>query len=277
MVPPCSVHHPAGDGQAEPGAAAGGPLAPGEAFEDPVRARPAAMPGPSSRDLEHAARRRPTGAARRRPVPPGGLCRAALSSRFSHDLVQPVPVGRRSAVGRGRHRDRSDLAAGAGRRDLGLGHHLVEEAAEVERASGRSGATPASMRDRSSSSVDQAAEPLGLGQRGAQRRAGRARATPSTRFSSTACSAVIGVRSSCDTFAISSRRCWSAAARSAAIWLNACGQLADLVAGGGPYPVAVVAAGHRPGGGGHLAQRRGHAVRQDLRGEQGAARSRSAT
>jgi hypothetical protein len=40
-------------------------------------------------------------------------------------------------------------------------------------------------------------------------------------FSSSPRSAVIGVRSSCETLAISSRRCRSAAARSAAIWLNA--------------------------------------------------------
>jgi hypothetical protein len=51
--------------------------------------------------------------------------------------------------------------------------------------------------------------------------AGSGWATPSTMFSSTARSAVIGVRNSCETFAISSRRCWSAASRSAAIMLNA--------------------------------------------------------
>ncbi len=45
--------------------------------------------------------------------------------------------------------------------------------------------------------------------------------TPSTRFSSTACSAVIGVRSSCDTLATRSRRTRSVSASSAAIWLNA--------------------------------------------------------
>ena len=52
------------------------------------------------------------------------------------------------------------------------------------------------------------------------------------------------------------------------------GQLADLVARGGPYPAGVVAAGHRAGGGGHLAQRRGHAVGEHLGGDQRDARSR---
>ena len=42
------------------------------------------------------------------------------------------------------------------------------------------------------------------------------------------------------------------------------GELTDLVPGGGPYPPAVVAPGHRPGGRGHLPQRRRHAVRQHL-------------
>ena len=45
-------------------------------------------------------------------------------------------------------------------------------------------------------------------------------------------------------------------------------ELPDLVARRGAYPPGVVPAGHRPGGGGHLAQRRRHAVRQELRGDQ---------
>ncbi len=51
--------------------------------------------------------------------------------------------------------------------------------------------------------------------------AGSGLTTPSTTFSSTARSAAIGVRSSCETLATSSRRCRSAASRSAAMVLKA--------------------------------------------------------
>lgn len=51
--------------------------------------------------------------------------------------------------------------------------------------------------------------------------AGSGSVTPSTMFSSCACSAVTGVRSSCDTFATSSRRNASACCRSSDIVLNA--------------------------------------------------------
>ena len=51
--------------------------------------------------------------------------------------------------------------------------------------------------------------------------AGSAGSTPSTMFSITACMALMGVRSSWDTLAISSRRSVSTAASSAAMRLNA--------------------------------------------------------
>src|SRR5690606_5045754 len=46
------------------------------------------------------------------------------------------------------------------------------------------------------------------------------------------------------------------------------GEFTDLVPGSGAYPAGVVAPGHRPGGGGHLPQRGGHAVRQYLGNQQ---------
>ena len=80
--------------------------------------------------------------------------------------------------------------------------------------------------------------------------------TPSTRFSSIACRAPSGVRSSWETFATRSRRTRSASASSAAIRLNARAELADLVSrGGGDTPV-VVASRHRARRADHLAQRR---------------------
>ena len=51
--------------------------------------------------------------------------------------------------------------------------------------------------------------------------AGSASLTPSTMFSSCACSAVTGVRSSCETLATSSRRNVSDCSRSSAMVLNA--------------------------------------------------------
>ncbi len=83
-------------------------------------------------------------------------------------------------------------------------------------------------------------------------------------FSSWACSAVTGVRSSCETFATISRRSRSVEARSSAIVLNACGELPDLVAAGGPDALGVVAVRHRARGRRHLPQRRRHAAREDL-------------
>ena len=223
------------------------------------------MPGPSSltsststvvaapdRDEHRAARRRV----------PGGVV-----EQVEHDLLQPVPVADDRAVGR-RHRvSKDDVAAGARGDDLASATTSSTNGPPGTRSSS-SRCAPASIRDRSSSSVT--SRPSRSVWASAVRSvAGSGSATPSTMFSSTACSAVIGVRSSCDTLAISSRRCWSAAARSAAIWLNALGQLADLVARGGPDPPGVVAPGHRPGRRGHLAQRPGHAVREHLRGQQG--------
>ena len=69
---------------------------------------------------------------------------------------------------------------------------------------------------------DEPAEPFGLGERDLQASRASGSVTPSTRFSSWARSAATGVRSSCETLAISSRRSCVDRSRSSAIWLNAC-------------------------------------------------------
>ena len=88
--------------------------------------------------------------------------------------------------------------------------------------------------------------------------------TPSTRFSSRACSALMGVRSSWLTLATRSRRSRSLSASSAAMRLKARRQLADLVVGGDLDPPAVVALGHVAGGVGQLEHRSGEAPGQHL-------------
>ena len=260
--------HPAGDGQAQAGAAvAAAPRSP--RVKRSKTGRPLVGAGcrgrrrsPRSPRRRRSARARDQHRARRAGCA-GRRCRAG----------SPAPgaagSGRRAAARarRVRHGE-ADVAAGAGRGDLRLANGLAEEGRHVARRPvQRYGARvqPGQVEQLG----HQPAEPLGLARARCASVAGLGLRRPRRRCSPAApCSAVIGVRSSCDTLAISSRRCRSAAARSAAIELNALGQLADLVAGGGPHPPAVVAAGHRPGGGGHLPQRRGHAVRQHLRGQQ---------
>ena len=131
-----------------------------------------------------------------------------------------------------------------------------------------SGATPPSTRLRSSRS------PTSEPSRSAWARAVRSTAssgvtTPSTRFSSRACCAAKGVRSSCETVATSWRRCRSASERSAAIVLKAIRQLAHLVGGGRGDAARVVAGRHVRRGLRHLAQGGGHAAGEPLGRAQG--------
>jgi hypothetical protein len=137
----------------------------------------------------------------------------------------------------------------------------------MAKTSGSSVITPASIRDRSSSSVTRPAEPLGLRQRGAQRhrvglrnpvhdvlqhglQRGDRRAQLVGDVGDQLASLLVGGLQVGRHLV--ERQC----------------QLADLVTGGGPDPAAVVALRHGTGGGGHLPQRPGHSVRQDLRGHQ---------
>ena len=224
-----------------------------------------AMPGPSS--LTSTTILSPHSVAAQRTRPRRAGCAARRCPAGS-----PAP-GARGSGRRARRAAAADVggeahaATGDARRDLGLRHRLAHQLRHRDGARGR-----APRRPRRSATGPAARRPVGRGAGSgrARSRAWRDRrvATPSTRFSSTACSAAIGVRSSCETFAISSRRCWSAAARSAAIWLNATASWPDLVAGRGPHPPRVVALRHRAGRGGHRPQRPGHPVREHLRGEQ---------
>ena len=109
------------------------------------------MPGPSS------ATSISTWSPSRRPMtrdrPAGGAVPGGVVEQVGQDLVQPRPVGADQAFVRDGAGQVVDLAAGRGRLDLGLGDHLVEEVLDVGTSSRSSGTTPASRRDRSSSSV----------------------------------------------------------------------------------------------------------------------------
>ena len=82
------------------------------------------------------------------------------------------------------------------------------------------GTSPLSSRDSSSSCVDEAAQALGLHEHHLQG-LGIGCSTPSARFSRWARIAVIGVFSSCETFATRSRRDCSSTSSSALIRLKA--------------------------------------------------------
>ena len=96
-----AVDHPAGDGEAEAGAAAGRPVAAGEPVEDPgpLGRRDARRPRRST-SKHHLVAVRPAGQPHRAA---GGLCRAALSSRLARTWCSRA--GSASTVsGRGRRR-----------------------------------------------------------------------------------------------------------------------------------------------------------------------------
>ena len=170
-------------------------------------------PGPWS--ATSSCQRSPMTRARMVTVPPGGLCRDALSSRLATSW---------------RRRAGSPWTARSGgltSTSYPTSRPPTWDSATAESSSGRtstvsrtSGALPASTRARSSRSVTRAVirSPWS---RAARRVAGSGSATPSARFSSSAQSAVKGVRSSWLTLATSSRRCRSTPASSSAIWLNA--------------------------------------------------------
>ena len=208
------VGHPAGDGEPEPGAAAGRGRRAGRTARRPGRGRPAAMPAPWSATSS----RQPSGSASAdtRTTPPAGLCREALSSRFDSSWCS---------------RARSACTV----RSVGYDAHVVRHrrgpASSPRRprrrsrsatgtSSSASAATPASTRDRSSRSPTSAlsrsawssAVRIRPGRRGPRRRRGSPARRPAP---------ASGVRSSWETFATRSRRCRSTSARSAAIRLNA--------------------------------------------------------
>ena len=179
-----------------------------------TRSRSAAgTPGPSSA----TSRRQPVAVSRAvtRTTPPAGLCRDALSSRLATSWWSRA--GSAVAVS----------AGGVARTSYLTSRPATRASATARSSSARTGtcvvdswASPASTRARSSRSEARVASRSAWSS-AVRRATGSGSATPSTRFSSTAHRAATGVRSSWLTFATSSRRWRSTAARSSAIRLKA--------------------------------------------------------
>ena len=157
--------------------------------------------------------------------------------------------------------------------DLDPQPHRRARRARTRAPRARAARAPRSARTRSGARPTRAARGRAAARRGARAAAsGRARrrshagrgSTPSARFSSTAWSAPIGVRSSCETLATRSRRMPLDVGEVGRHRVEGARELADLVARRRGHAPLVVAAGHRRGGRGHLAQRRGHAAREAL-------------
>ena len=182
-------------------------------------------PGPRRRP--RATVRSPAARRPRRDRPPAGLCRTALSSRLATQLVQPVrgrPCDREV-----RRVDPDDVATRRRRVSRASATASSSRSATATSLAAAAASTPPSTRDRSSRSLTSRPS-RSVWASAARSVAGSGGATPSTRFSSTACSAEIGVRSSCETLATSSRRCRSTAAEVGRHRVERPGQLADLVA-----------------------------------------------
>ncbi len=172
----------------------------------------AGMPGPwSATSIRTEA---PDAAARMTTSPEGGLCRTALSSRFASTWASRSGSARTTrSAGTDERITTSSRASDASRTACSISGASSTASASI-------GRVPESSRDRSSNwatsrpsrSVWASAVRMVTGS-GAE--------TPSTTFSSTARSPVMGVRSSWLTLATSSRRCRSTSPRSAAIALNA--------------------------------------------------------
>ena len=156
-----------------------------------------------------------TSPAHTRTTPPVGLCRTALSRRLASSWCSRE----RSAC-----TERSAGSMRTSNRTWRISAPASATASSTSVATGTSvrssATTPASTRERSSRSptrvLSRSACPSAT-----RMVAGSGSVTPSSRFSSTATSAVNGVRSSCETLATRSRRWRSTVARSAAIRLNA--------------------------------------------------------
>ena len=212
------VDDPAGDREPETAAAVVRRRARGrsvEALEDALGLVRRGSRGPRPRP--RGATCRSAEPARRSTVPPSGEWRIAFATRLSSDLPQPLLVAVEASAGL------ADSTASATRRSAARGRQLVGDLLERARRTSTLGARAGPRPTRASRG------------RGAARRAGRAArpaeqvlergrsaaSTPSTRFSSCARSAPIGVRSSWDAFATRSRRRRSTCSSSAAIELNA--------------------------------------------------------
>ena len=257
------VDDPLGDGEAEAGAAVAGcagRVGAVEALEDAVDLVGSAMPGPSSMTSMVTPSR-----VRRARTCDRAAARASGAPRSRAGWRRPGGRARGRRRRRGRRPRPTSSIATLGRVQLLLAHRVLEQRLDrgtscaVERHG--AGLEPGEVEEL----LDQPAEPLDLGEHRAERLGVGGRSTPSTRFSSTACSAVIGVRSSWVTLATRSRRTRSVSASSAAIWLNARASSPTSSRDDRGDPPVVVALGHRRRGRGHLAQRRRHAAREEPR------------
>ena len=252
------VGHPAGDREAEAGAAAAVDL--GQRPEPlecalAVRRRDA---GTLVGDLEVPAVGRAPARDRRRSRRAGCAgtrCRAGWRRAGAAARGRPGPTrsGGRDAVRRTSRRDRRPAPR----------PRLPPATADLDVLHGRAAPCRRRRATRSSRSVTRAVIRSAWSS-AARSVSGSGSATPSARFSSTAHRAASGVRSSWLTFATSSRRCRSTAASSSAIRLKARASSPTS-----SREVAVTRTEwsprrHPPGGRGHLAQRRGHAHRQQL-------------
>ena len=206
-------------------------------------------------------RTRPAPRARRAQLArdPAAASGERRSREVEHDLVHALGV----AVARWRRRARPRTR----QRDAGPAHAAAPRAATSARAprrrrtaAARSGDGPALEPRQVEQLVDQPPEALDLAAASSRSVSGSAGSTPSTRFSSTACSALIGVRSSCDDVGDEVAPHAVDLGQLGGHRVEGAGQLArPRRASRAVTRRPCVAARHRRGGGGHLPQRRGHA------------------
>ena len=206
----------------------------------------------------------PSPAAVRAPPdgPVGGAVPPGVVEQVGEQLVQPGPVGeRRPGPGVDLETYRTGCPASPA-----SAHGVAQE--RPQPTVGRSGVIPASTRDRSSRSATRPAEPLGLGERGPQRgRVGRGHAVDEVlqhrpQRGDRRAQLVGDVGDQLAPLPVHRGELGRHRVERA-------GQLADLVPGRRRDPARVVARRHRPGGRGHLAQRRGHPAGEQLGDERG--------
>ena len=216
------------------------------------------MPGPSS----HTSSRRPAGSAARASTdtrPPVGLCRIALSTRLTTTCRRRAGSATATSSTRRHRRPRSGRRRPTPRRARSL-------RAGIRRRRNRlscNGMAPPSTRERSSRLVTSSPR-RSVCDNAIRMVSASGSATPSTTFSSTACRAVIGVRSSWETLRDEPAPVLVGGAEIGGHLVERRCQLPDFVARGRAHPAAVVAARHGAGGGRHLPQRGRHAVREEL-------------
>ena len=177
--------------------------------------------------------------ARTSTVPPRRRVAHRVLEQVGDDLVHALGIavgGEVGGVDRHRHRD-------LGRVQLLLAHRVRRAAARPGTRVRSSGTAPDSSRERSRSCFTRRPSRSTWASM-VRNVSGSGSATPSTRFSSSACSAVIGVRSSCDTLATRSRRTPVGLGELGRHLVERAGELADLVARRRRTRAVVVALGH---------------------------------